>query len=770
MRSSSMSGACRQQLFALLVCNVALSTCLRRSNTEGPGEALAKLQKTGSTHKSASDKSERVLIDDPEGNDTDVKLVIHSPSCGNNPDCKGMPGLCCPTDHGKMLACCITGAERISLKEKISEEKKEKHEEAVAMTRQADAAILKKEMEDQAHQQMCGAHAKCREVIRGEDLKAACCPTQNGNMLECCDDKPMNKPTNKSFMVSDAGKTRVTTCSAHPKCRVAIRPEDWEGDCCPTKRGNMLGCCESEADAQRLVKNMLNSSASGHRVLVGTCRAHDQCAQVVREADLDDECCPTKKGIMLGCCSNETAPLLSRTASDVTSAMCAAHKECARTLRQEDQGEACCPAKNGRMLSCCDQSVRDSSTRPVLKIDAQSQCSLYSACAAMQLTGECCPNADGRMHECCAAGLAPAALAAHNETSAIGALSGPVAGEALVDRACSAHSSCDGISGLCCPMVTGEMLECCGLPSKAPSKVVAPKGTRPVEASTLPAAVGRHDGGSTTHDVPRSSPVQKMKAVVALDSACEAHPLCADLQGECCPAANGTHLDCCHQKQPIQQKAKVILPACSEHPFCTGMSGDCCPNVRGTMLGCCETESPKPEALHKKVEASHEAKEGKEEKEEKVGRAKDFFNDAAEADEDDDDKSTEEDVTMEDLAQSHERMKDELEDLKDELKAHREGGNLNALRQMPMPVGPLQQPLQMPLPMQVQQPATLPQFPQQPAPVRQVPMPPMPMQPVQLPPVPMQPVPIHPVPMQPVPMQQPPLVYPQDPSWQWPSV
>eukprot|EP00405_Crypthecodinium_cohnii_P029786 CAMPEP_0206500440 /NCGR_PEP_ID=MMETSP0324_2-20121206/52464_1 /ASSEMBLY_ACC=CAM_ASM_000836 /TAXON_ID=2866 /ORGANISM="Crypthecodinium cohnii, Strain Seligo" /LENGTH=140 /DNA_ID=CAMNT_0053987565 /DNA_START=90 /DNA_END=513 /DNA_ORIENTATION=+ len=70
-----------------------------------------------------------------------------------------------------------------------------------------------------------------------------------------------------------------------------------------------------------------------------------------------------------------------------------------------------------------------------------------------------------------------------------------------------------------------------------------------------------------------------LAAAVVGDSirACSRYPLCAGLDGDCCPTADGHVLDCCQA-------------TCVEHPACAadGLKGQCCPTTDGVMLDCCE--------------------------------------------------------------------------------------------------------------------------------------------------------------------------------------
>eukprot|EP00965_Chrysotila_dentata_P020115 665791-Pleurochrysis_carterae.AAC.1 len=72
----------------------------------------------------------------------------------------------------------------------------------------------------------CNAHSACA------GLTGDCCPTTKGVILGCCD----NAPTNQS------PPPPQPQCAAHASCASL----GLEGDCCPTSQGVILGCCDSE--------------------------------------------------------------------------------------------------------------------------------------------------------------------------------------------------------------------------------------------------------------------------------------------------------------------------------------------------------------------------------------------------------------------------------------------------------------------------------------------------------------------------------------------
>merc|ERR1712232_638187 len=76
---------------------------------------------------------------------------------------------------------------------------------------------------------------------------------------------------------------------------------------------------------------------------------------------------------------------------------------------------------------------------------------------------------------------------------------------------------------------------------------------------------------------------------------CSSHPACVAsglLTGTCCPAMNGTELDCCSEVDPFLVTTPAPEPGshCDAYPACVAAGlaeGACCPNSAGTMLSCC---------------------------------------------------------------------------------------------------------------------------------------------------------------------------------------
>merc|ERR1719422_1597470 len=146
--------------------------------------------------------------------------------------------------------------------------------------------------------------------------------------------------------------------------------------------------------------------------------------------------------------------------------------------------------------------------------DDPKSCAAHSECGEM--SGDCCPRDDGMMLDCCNA-------------------------KCLKHDACKAEHR---LKGYCCPSMEGVMLKCCDEETEA-------------EATSDITAPTKH----TTEDDPKS---------------CAAHPECGELEGDCCPNADGAMLSCC--------KAE-----CDEYEACeeAGHEGYCCPSAEGVMLDCC---------------------------------------------------------------------------------------------------------------------------------------------------------------------------------------
>mmetsp|Transcript_7859 Transcript_7859/g.18939 ORF Transcript_7859/g.18939 Transcript_7859/m.18939 type:complete len:250 (+) Transcript_7859:43-792(+) len=114
---------------------------------------------------------------------------------------------------------------------------------------------------------------------------------------------------------------------------------------------------------------------------------------------------------------------------------------------------------------------------------------------------------------------------------------------------CSAHASCSGLLGECCPTTDGVFLECCN--GGGDSSLV----TRECSANTECAALG--------------------------------------LEGSCCPPDFGSkNLGCCHGQQAVSTPA--IGQLCSENSQCAaiGLEGICCPTAQGLELHCCDSSNP----------------------------------------------------------------------------------------------------------------------------------------------------------------------------------
>ncbi len=79
-----------------------------------------------------------------------------------------------------------------------------------------------------------------------------------------------------------------SSCSSHGGCASLT------GDCCPTKAGVMLGCCNQITPNNNVTSSQTSSSTESN----ASCSQHTGCAS------LTGMCCPTAEGTMLGCCNN----------------------------------------------------------------------------------------------------------------------------------------------------------------------------------------------------------------------------------------------------------------------------------------------------------------------------------------------------------------------------------------------------------------------------------------------------------------------------------
>ena len=102
----------------------------------------------------------------------------------------------------------------------------------------------------------------------------------------------------------------------------------------------------------------------------GACSAHPGCAGL----HLTGECCPTKEGMQLGCCSDAAAPPAPPPRGQ------------AQGSGGEGAGEEAAPPRGG--------PGGQGTSRVAV-------CAANSGCARLGLTGSCCPTAEGTMLGCC---------------------------------------------------------------------------------------------------------------------------------------------------------------------------------------------------------------------------------------------------------------------------------------------------------------------------------------------------------------------------------
>lgn len=76
---------------------------------------------------------------------------------------------------------------------------------------------------------------------------------------------------------------------------------------------------------------------------------------------------------------------------------------------------------------------------------------------------------------------------------------------------------------------------------------------------------------------------EKMMELQA-DATCSSHSACSELDGDCCPTAEGVFLDCCYQ-------------TCAAHSQCSDLEGNCCPTDDGVVLDCCDFDGAREEGI-----------------------------------------------------------------------------------------------------------------------------------------------------------------------------
>jgi Glycosyl hydrolase family 81 C-terminal domain len=80
----------------------------------------------------------------------------------------------------------------------------------------------------------CESHSKCTGLI------GLCCPTSAGNFLDCCNTSPelVDNHQNVLPLSGDSFSSDNASCDSHTQCSGLL------GDCCPTRGGKFLECCD----------------------------------------------------------------------------------------------------------------------------------------------------------------------------------------------------------------------------------------------------------------------------------------------------------------------------------------------------------------------------------------------------------------------------------------------------------------------------------------------------------------------------------------------
>jgi len=110
-------------------------------------------------------------------------------------------------------------------------------------------------------------------------------------------------PDNSSNGRSGAGggDSIGASCTAHSVCASA----GVSGDCCPTKDGIFLGCCDQSpkedpsSPADTSSGSSSNTPSDPDDKATSSCSQHADCSNL----GLTGLCCPTSAGVFLGCCS-----------------------------------------------------------------------------------------------------------------------------------------------------------------------------------------------------------------------------------------------------------------------------------------------------------------------------------------------------------------------------------------------------------------------------------------------------------------------------------
>lgn len=233
-----------------------------------------------------------------------------------------------------------------------------------------------------------GQRASCSAYPKCSKLTGNCCPTSQGEYLDCCGVvskpvpkvvirpsvlKPIIKPV-PQVVIKPVSKPIVNTvrrrCLAHAKCKPLT------GFCCPTSQGVYLSCCPK---TKRYLSHQQEQEQSLDQPLSTTEDEKSNIEVQHQQQDVQNET-PIRREIDIN----------NRILSKVVDAKCSSTPTCSKLTGN------CCPTSAGKYLDCCKSST---TTKANPKKSSNRSCSANSKCK--KFTGNCCPTNAGVYLSCC---------------------------------------------------------------------------------------------------------------------------------------------------------------------------------------------------------------------------------------------------------------------------------------------------------------------------------------------------------------------------------
>merc|ERR1712228_220182 len=196
--------------------------------------------------------------------------------------------------------------------------------------------------------------------------------------------------------------------------------------------------------------------------------------------------------------------------------------------------------------------------------------------AGLGLEGDCCPTSNGDFLLCCSGSLSNSNSTDSSEKAKTSAGNN--------DAACKSNPGCIGLGleGDCCPTSFGDFLDCCTLPSSSSSS-----------SSNKNKKVSTTNGGAASSTTISRTKTDGSKTGSSSLSSCKGNLGCSNLnlQGDCCPASNGSFLSCCTEVEKSTQSVSSSSK-CADNSACAALSlkGQCCPTSSGYYFKCCTSD------------------------------------------------------------------------------------------------------------------------------------------------------------------------------------